>query len=49
MEHSWVLLSFSPWIVAKLLCSCLYLLDASVELHAKDEKMANDFLLESES
>ena len=29
---------FSLYIVAKLLCSCLCLLDAIVELHAMDER-----------
>jgi len=29
---------FSVYIVAKLLCSCLCLLDASIELHAMDER-----------
>ena len=46
---SWAPLSFALWIVAKLLYSCLCLLDVIVELHAMDEKMFNDFLLESES
>ena len=35
--------------MAKLLCYCLCLLDAIVELHVMDEKMFNDFLIESES
>jgi hypothetical protein len=30
--------NFSPHVVAKLLCSCLCLLDATVKLHAMDGK-----------
>ena len=43
MECSWATLSFSLQIVAKLLYSCLCLIDAIIELHAMDEKMFNDF------
>ena len=43
MKCSCTHLSFALWIVAKLLCSCLRLLDAIVELHAMVEKMFNDF------
>ena len=42
-------LEFVLWIVAKLLCSCLCLFDASIKLHTMDEKKSNDFLLGSES
>jgi hypothetical protein len=34
LECSLAPLSFPLWIVVKLLCSCLYLLDAIVEVHA---------------
>ena len=40
---------FVLWIVAKLLCSCLCLFDASIELHYMNEKTFNDFLLGCES
>ena len=46
IEGSWAPFSFSLWIVAKLSSSCLCLLDAIVELHAINEKMFNDFLIE---
>ena len=46
MEHSWAPLSFVLQVVAKLLCSRLYLLDAIIELHAMVEKTFNDFLIE---
>ena len=36
-------LSFAFQIVAKLLCSCLCLFDVIIELHAKDEKIVNNF------
>jgi hypothetical protein len=45
LECSWVPLSFSLWIVDKLLCSCLCLLDAIIDLHAMDEKIFNDFFI----
>ena len=38
-------LDFALHIVAKLLCSCLCLFDAIVDLHAKHEKMFNDYLI----
>ena len=38
-------LSFALWIVAKLLCSCLLLFDAIIDLHAMDKKLFNDFLV----
>ena len=31
-------LEFCSWIVATLLCSCLCLFDAIIELHAMNEK-----------
>ena len=37
MKFSWVPLSFAHWIMAKLLCSYVCLLDAIVKLHAMDE------------
>ena len=37
MNHLWAPLSFALWIVAKLLCSCICLLDAIFELHVIDE------------
>jgi hypothetical protein len=46
LECSWDPLSFALHIVAKLLCFCLYLFDAIVELHAMNEKLFNDFLIE---
>ena len=49
LEVLGALIGFSLWIVAKLLCSCLSVLDANIELHAMDEKMFNDFLLGGES
>ena len=45
MEHSWAPLSFALWIMAKLLCPCLCLLDAIFEFIVMDEKMFNDFLI----
>ena len=45
LEHSWGHLSFTLWIVAKLLYFYLCLLDAIVELHDVDEKMFIDFLI----
>ena len=42
-------LSFVLWTVIKLLCSCLCLLDAIIELHAMDEKCSKTFLLQGES
>ena len=44
-KRSWAPLCFALWIVAKLLCSFLCMLDAIVELHATGEKMFNDFLI----
>ena len=41
LEHSWAPLSFSLWIVAKLLCSCLCVFVAINDLHAMDKKMFN--------
>ena len=38
-------LSFAFWIKAKLLCSCLYLFDIVIELHAMNEKTFNGFLI----
>ena len=39
-------LEFSLWIVGKLLCSCLCLFDAIIELHTMDERNDfNDFLI----
>ena len=35
--RSWTPLSFALWIVVKLFCSCLCLLDAIVELYAMNE------------
>ena len=49
MECSWALLSFVLWIVAKLMCSCLCLFDAIVELHTMNVKEFNDFLIGIES
>ena len=50
MEHSWTFLSFALRIVATLLCSCLCLVDAIVELHnAMDEICSMTFLLQIES
>ena len=44
MECSWAPLSFAFQIVAKLICFCLCLLDAIVELHASIlEKILNGF------
>jgi hypothetical protein len=34
------------WVVAKVVCSCLCLFDAIVELHAMDEKCSMTFSLE---
>ena len=31
-------LSFAHWIVANLLCFCLYLFDAIIRFHATNEK-----------
>ena len=45
LECSWASLSFALYIVAKLLCFCLCLFDASVELHLMDENMFNDLLI----
>ena len=39
LESSWAPLSFSLWIVVKLLCwTCLCLFDAIVQLYAMDGK-----------
>ena len=38
-------LSFVLWIMAKLLCPWLCLLDAVVELLGMDVKVLNDFLI----
>ena len=46
LEHSWAPLGFALHIVAKLLCFCLCFLDAIVELHAMDEKIFNNPLIE---
>ena len=49
-EHSRALLSVALWVVAKLLCSCLCLCDAAIELHATNEKKHSMvFSLESEN
>ena len=37
LKSSWAPLSFALWIKAKLLCFCLCLFNAIVELHAMDE------------
>ena len=42
LEFSWDPLSFALQIVAKLICVCLCLLDAIVELHAMVEKTNNN-------
>ena len=42
-------LSFALWIVANLLCYCLCLFDAIVELHAMNENTFNPFPTENES
>ena len=44
LEREWAPLSFSRRIVAKLLCSCLCLMQ-SCRLHAMDGKMFNNFLI----
>ena len=51
LERSWASLRFSLHIVAKLLCFCLWLFDATLDLHAMDEKLLIDsiFSLKSES
>jgi len=41
-------LSFALHIMAKLLCLCLCLFDAIIELHAMMKKMFNGFLIRSE-
>ena len=46
--HMIALPNFSLWIKAKLLCYCIHLFDAIIELHAMDEEMCNDFLSRSE-
>ena len=45
LECSWTPLSFDLQIVVQLLCSCLYLIDAIIELHATNEKKFNEFLI----
>ena len=51
LERLWASLRFSLHIVAKLLCFCLCLFDATLDLHAMDEKLLIDsiFSLKSES
>ena len=39
-------LSFALGIVANFLCSSFFVVDVIVGLHAKDESMFNDFLIE---
>ena len=46
LERSWAPLSFVLWVVAKLVCFCLCLLDAIVGLYAMDEKCSMTFSLE---
>ena len=41
-------LEFCAWIVAKFLCSCLYLFDTIVQLHAIDGNHSITLSLESE-
>ena len=41
----WVPLRFAFWTVAKLMCSCLCLFDAIIELHVMDESIFNEFLI----
>ena len=38
-------LSFALQITTKLLCSCLRLFDAIINLHVVDEKLFNHFLI----
>ena len=38
LKLSWVPLGFAPHVKAKILCSCLCLFDAIIELHAMNEK-----------
>jgi hypothetical protein len=45
LEHSWAPLSLRIWIMAKLLCYCLCLLDVIVELHAMGENLFNVCLI----
>ena len=42
LERLWASLRFSLHIVAKLLCFCLCLFDATLDLHAMDEKLLID-------
>ena len=43
---SWTPMSFAIWIVAKLLCSLVFVsLDAIIKLHAMNERMFNGFLV----
>jgi hypothetical protein len=38
-------IELSLWMVANIVCSCLCLFDAIIELHAMDEETFNDFLI----
>jgi hypothetical protein len=48
MKRSWAPVSFALYMhyAYVIVLSCLCLLDAIVELHATDENMFNDFLIE---
>ena len=45
LECLWAPFSFCLRIVAKLLCWCLCLFDATIEFDAMDEETSNDFLI----